>query len=103
MKEILQKVFVKNLHFVIVAVAIFSRSEDYNDHLERMRQKAGQIPAIMNAIGKFKKRAELVEGFLEDLEESKQRLDDISQSIEQVQRQLPEEIKDTDILGVIFS
>ena len=102
MKGILQKVLVKNLHFLILAFTILNRLEDCSDHLDTIALKDNETSRVMSQIAKFKKRSELVEEFLKDLEESKKRLDDIAKHIEKIQQQLPETIKDRDIF-LLFS
>ena len=63
-------------------------------------KKNEQIPIIQSQTSSLKKRVARLEGFLEDLEESKKQLGSIRKEIEEVQRQLPEEIRDTDLLDL---
>ena len=98
MKNKVKRLLLKNFHFVIVAVALFYRFGDYTEYRSRAEHKESNIPVVMKNIAKLKKRVELLDGFLSDLEESKKQLDDIKKEIEQVQQQLPEDIRDTDLL-----
>ena len=100
MKKLIQKIFLKNLHFVILISGLFFRLQDYTESQGNIHKNEEKIPVIKSKIRKHKKRYELLEGYLDDLEESKRQVSDLKEEIDRVKKQLPTEIQETDILDL---
>ena len=94
------KLLFKYLHFIILIFGVYTLWGDYEEFNNNVQEKEEQISVIQVRVGKLKKRVKLLDGFLEDLNESKKQLNDILAEFEQIQQQLPEEIRDTDVLDL---
>ena len=96
----LPKLLIKYFHFAILVYGAYTIWNDYEDHNKAMQDKDGQISVVKTRLTKLKKRVKLLDGFLDDLNESKRQLNDTLAEFEQMQQQLPEEIRDTDVLDL---
>ena len=101
MKKLFKKIFTKHLHFVILAYGLFLRFQDYNEYTDAITKKREIIPIVQNRIKQKEKRLDVLNGFLKNLKESTEQLNEVKEEIERVRQQLPGEVQDTDILDLL--
>lgn len=92
------ELLVKNLQWLIIlnaAWGYYGRLEEHNAGVEAVR---AQIPPLEDQITKLNKKLEEAKIFLANLEVSKKRVQEVAGQIEQVQKQLPNQLNDTEIL-----
>lgn len=92
------ELLVKNIQWLIILNAAWSyygRLEEHNANLESIRS---QVPPLEEQIVKLNKKLEEAKIFLANLEVSKKRVQEVAGQIEQVQKQLPNQLNDTEIL-----
>jgi Tfp pilus assembly protein PilO len=91
----------KNLHFVVLALFFLMTMLDYEAHLSSVDEAQKKIPAARAKITKSKKKLKELKTFEENLVVSKKRVEEIATRINEVQKQLPTQISDTEVLDFI--
>lgn len=92
------ELLVKNIHWLIIlntAWGYYTRLEEHNGNLDNIRST---IPPLEEQITKLNKKLDEAKIFLANLEVSKKRVQEVAGQIEQVQKQLPNQLNDTEIL-----
>lgn len=92
------ELLVKNLQWLIIlnaAWGYYGRLEEHNAAVENVRS---QIPPLEEQITNLNKKLDQAKIFLANLEVSKKRVQEVAGQIEQVQKQLPNQLNDTEIL-----
>ena len=97
MKEMLGKIL-GILHIIILAYAGWGVYEYYEGYQARLAETTAQIPGIESQIQVFKKKLEAIDTYKKNIENSKKSVEEVFKNIERVQRQLPAEVNDIDIL-----
>lgn len=100
MKELLNKIL-GNLHVIIMlytAYGVYERYEVYSTGLQGIKE---QTPGIESEIKVLRKKLEAIETYKKNIENSKKSVEEVFKNIERVQRQLPAEVNDIDILDFI--
>lgn len=94
----MKELFTKKLHWLILVIVLFNLCVDYIQYQEQKQQKLSDKPNLEKRVTVLKEKIEQAKIFQQDLEASKKRVEEVASQIEQVQRQLPNSISDTDIL-----
>jgi Tfp pilus assembly protein PilO len=97
------ELIVKNFHWLIIlntAYGYWTRLEEHNAALLQIQE---QKPPLEDKIKALNKKIEEAKIFKANLEVSKKRVQEVAGQIETVQRQLPNQINDTEILEFFSS
>jgi Tfp pilus assembly protein PilO len=98
MKELLNKLL-GSAHFFIIIWVAYGAYEMYEAHEEQMNQTIAQFPTVEADIEKQKQKLKEIQDFIKKAEEYKVRVEEVAKNIEAVQRQLPAETSDSQILA----
>ena len=101
MKELMGK-FLAQLHVIIIAYSAYSFYESYSSHEEELAMINDQIPGIEQQIQSSQKKLDEIKQFREDIEQSKEKVNLVFANIERVQKQLPSEISDIEVLDYLL-
>lgn len=97
MKEFVGKIL-SVLHILIFAYTAYAVYEYYEQHEAKVTETASQVPGLETEISGLKKRLEAIETYKKNIENSKKSVEEVFKNIERVQRQLPADVNDIDIL-----
>lgn len=97
MKESLGKIL-GQLHLIIALYALWSLYSMYDTHAIALAQIEEQFPGIQAEIDEAEKKLSQIEEFRKNLEASRVRVTEVFNSIGQVQKQLPPEVNDIEVL-----
>jgi Tfp pilus assembly protein PilO len=97
MKELVGK-FLAQLHVVIIVYAAYGFYVEYSSHEEQLAMITDQAPALEQQIQASQKKLDEIKKFREDIEQSKEKVNQVFANIERVQKQLPSEISDIEVL-----
>ncbi|MBY0516186.1 MAG: type 4a pilus biogenesis protein PilO [Bacteriovoracaceae bacterium] len=100
MKEMLSK-FLAKLHVILFAYAAYGFYEVYSEHETLLEEINAQIPAVQTDIATAQKKLSQIDEFRKNVDQTKLRVTEVFNSIEKVQKQLPAEINDIEILDFI--
>lgn len=100
MKELGNKI-IANLHVIIVLYALYGLFIVYDDHSTQLTSLEEQIPPMQSEIENVKKKLKEIEEFKKESEASKVRVEQVAKNIESVQRQLPAETNEGQILNFL--
>ena len=98
MKDLGNKL-IANLHVIIVLYALYGLYIAYDDHSVQMAAFEEQIPPMQSEIETVKKKLKEIDEFKKESEASKVRVEQVAKNIESVQRQLPAETNEGQILN----
>jgi Tfp pilus assembly protein PilO len=98
MKELGNKI-ITNLHVIIVLYALYGLYVSYDEHSIQMEAFQQQIPPMQEEIERVKKKLKEIDEFKKESEASKVRVEQVAKNIESVQRQLPPETNEGQILN----
>ena len=90
--------FLSKVHWIIILNVAYNCWYSLDTYNTRIDEKKLEIPVLNRNIKKLKVKLELAKSFRQNLEASKKRVDEITEQIEKVQKQLPNTISDTKIL-----
>ncbi len=91
--------FFKNLHILIILYALYGLWVFWDEHSMAMDQMNMQSQNLDNEIVASQKRLSEVQEFIKKRDEYKLRVEEVAKNIEAVQRQLPPEIVDNQIIN----
>ena len=97
MKKIVN-LFIGQLHWLIIAYVAYGVFGLYEEHSMRMSELESQFPEVQQNIEKAEKKMKDIRDFERKAEESKIRVEEVAKNIEAVQKQLPSDISDNQIL-----
>jgi Tfp pilus assembly protein PilO len=97
MKELVSKLSA-NLHVFIFLYALYGVYLGWDEHSIKMDELEAQFPVVQAEIETNNKKVSEIQEFVKKTEESKVRVEEVSKNIEAVQRQLPSDINDNQIL-----
>lgn len=98
MKELGNKL-IANLHIFIFLYGLWGAYGMYENHVLESEMITSQIPQVEADIATNQRKVKEIEEALKKTDEFKLRVEEVAKSIETVQKQLPAEINDTQILG----
>lgn len=90
---------VKNLHVFIILYALYNVFTYYEIMDEKLVQSKDSLVVSERKLTKVKRDLVAVRKFQENLEESKKRVREVVAKIEEMQKQLPSDIQDTEVTG----
>ena len=97
MKNLSSQLFAK-LHILIILYALYGVWVYWDEHSIAMEEMTMQSQGLDNEIEMNKKRLSEVQEFIKKRDEYKLRVEEVAKNIEAVQRQLPAEIVDNQII-----
>lgn len=100
MRELFSKIL-GSLHIIIIAYTIYGVYEKHEEYTATLLSIQSQTPGVQNEIKVFKRKLEAIETYKKNIENSKKSVEEVFKNIERVQRQLPAEVNDIDILDFI--
>ena len=100
MKELMGKVLAQ-LHWIIIAYGAWGAYGIYDEHSVAMSQIEEQFPVAEEAIKVAEERLSKIDEFRKNLDQSRLRVTEVFNNIGQVQKQLPTEINDIEILDFL--
>lgn len=93
MKDLL----IKNLHWFIIAYAVNNLYVMYSEKSEQLQNLQNATPGIQAKINREKRALAQIEDFKKNLSKTKERVLEVVKQIEKTQRQLPADVKDTEV------
>ena len=100
MKELINKV-IANVHFLIVLWGLYSLWVMFDEHKVQEDGLSTQYEQIKDDISKSQGKLKEIEDFIKKADEYKIRVENAAKNIESVQRQLPADINDTQVVTYI--
>ncbi len=97
MKELINKV-IANVHFLILFWGLYSLWVMFDQHKVQEDGLSTQYEKIKDDVSKSQLKLKEIEDFLKKADEYKIRVENAAKNIESVQRQLPAEINDTQVV-----
>jgi Tfp pilus assembly protein PilO len=97
MKELVNK-FISSFHWLIIVYALWGAYNAYDEHAVEHERILAQKPTIEAEITATKKKVEEIQDFIKKTDEYKVRVEEVAKNIENVQKQLPPDINDSQIL-----
>lgn len=100
MKDLMAK-FLANLHWIFFLYGGYGMWVLYDEHTIAMEEIEIQKPAIQKDITNARRKLGQIDEFRKNVEQSKSRVQEVFSNIERVQRQLPAEINDIEVLDFL--
>lgn len=97
MKELINKLIV-NAHFLLLAYGMYGTWVMYDEHTVQLEQIIAGGSGVDAEIADARKKVKEIQEFLKKSDEYKVRVEEVAKNIESVQKQLPAETNDTQIL-----
>lgn len=97
MKDLVNK-FIGNVHIIILVYGLYGLYTLYTEHTTRIAGIQAQVPGIESQIASNKKKIAEIQETTKQADEFKARVESVAQNIETVQKQLPSETNDSQIL-----
>ncbi len=92
---------ISNLHFIILLYGLYGTYVLWEEHTIALEGIHSQIPQLDADIATNKKKVAEIQDFMKKTEEYKVRVEEVAKNIEAVQKQLPQDINDTQILSFL--
>lgn len=92
---------IKNLHVFIFLYTAFINFELYEQKTEEVESLKGVVASTEARLARSRTELAKVDQFNKDLESSRQRVAEVVNEIERVQKQLPSEINDTEVQQIL--
>lgn len=99
----MKDIIIKNLHVFILLYTAFINYEIFEDSTEKIDQTTSSISVSEVRLAKSKKELAKIDQFNKDLSASQARVKAVVNEIEKVQKQLPSEINDTEVQGILVN
>jgi Tfp pilus assembly protein PilO len=97
MKDILTK----NIHMFLILYTAYNIFTIYEEKSLLVENKTSNLAGSERKLKKSKKELAKIDQFNKDLEASRERVKEVVKEIKKVQRQLPSEINDTEVQGIL--
>jgi Tfp pilus assembly protein PilO len=97
MQDLMSK-FLAQLHVIIILYGAWGAYSVYEEHDVAMAQIEEQFPITQEAIKSAEEKLNKIDEFRKNLDQSRLRVTEVFNNISQVQKQLPSEISDIEIL-----
>ena len=91
----------KNIHWIIIAVALFNIGSLVKDKEEEITNTQSKQEIQRASLAKAKKTKKAINNFYKDIDEAKGRIERVAKEIEKTQQLLPGEIIDTENVGLL--
>jgi Tfp pilus assembly protein PilO len=97
MKELVNKI-IPNVHFLILLYGLYGAWVMYDEHIVQYDEIINRGSGLDEEILKADKKVKEIQEFVKKTDESKIRVEEVAKNIENVQKQLPADTNDTQIL-----
>lgn len=91
----------KNLHWFVIAFALFKLATQYMDFDERHSSLVSQQEDVQVELTKNKQTQREISNFYKNIKEAKEKIERVALEIEKTQQLLPSEISDTENIGLL--
>jgi Tfp pilus assembly protein PilO len=98
MKEVVNKL-IGSIHWVILLYGLYGAWVLYDEHVLQLEEIVTRGTGIDEEIDKMQKKVKEIQEFTRKTDEYKTRVEDVAKNIETVQKQLPADTNDTQILS----
>lgn len=98
MKSLLN-ILIGNLHIFLLAYGAYGLFEQYEAHETEMTAVESEFPAVRSSIASNEQKVKEIKDFIKKADEYKVRVEEVAKTIESVQRQLPAETNDSQIIA----
>lgn len=98
MKEIVNKL-IGSIHWVILLYGLYGAWVLYDEHVLQLEEIVARGTGIDEEIDKMQKKVKEIQEFTRKTDEYKTRVEDVAKNIETVQKQLPADTNDSQILS----
>jgi Tfp pilus assembly protein PilO len=92
---------ISNIHWIIILYVSFNLYMKYEENMEAIETKRSSIPNIKRQIKKKRKDKKQLKQYFKDIENAKQKIERVAEQVEALQKQLPNNISDTENLELI--
>ncbi len=100
MKELLSK-FLAQLHVIIFLYAAWSVYSLYDEHNTNLASIEEQFPSLQEEIEASEKKLSKIDEYRKNREEAELRVREVFSSIDSLQKQLPQEVNDLEVLDFL--
>jgi Tfp pilus assembly protein PilO len=91
----------RNIHWFIIFYAGFQGWTAWDDHQGKISSVRDEIPVLQKNIKKGRKEKKQLTSLFKDIEAAKERIKEVALEVEKIQKQLPTEVADPEILESI--
>lgn len=90
---------VANIHIFLLLYILFGVYESWEAHTQEMESLEAEIPGLQQQIATSEQKVKEITDFIKKADEYKVRVEEVAKTIEAVQRQLPSETNDSQIIS----
>jgi len=98
MKDLVNKI-ISNAHILLLVYGLYGAWVTYDEHTLQVEEIASRGAGVDAEIAEAEKKVKEIQDFLKKTDEYKVRVEEVAKNIETVQKQLPAETNDTNILA----
>ncbi len=99
----MKSAFIRNLHWIILILVLWKAYASYQEHQQELANLVNEQKSLVTRVTKLKQQNAQAKSFQKNLISSQQRVEEVSRQINQVQRQLPSQVSDTDVMQYFSS
>ena len=96
------KKLIQNIWILLLGYIIYNVYFHYTDHQEKMLSTTESIPGIKSRIVKNKQKIKELEGYFNDIDSAKERIERVAGEVEKIQRKFPSEIVDSFYISALM-
>jgi Tfp pilus assembly protein PilO len=100
MKDLVNN-FISNLHLMVLLYGLYGTWVVYDEHMVQLEEIVTRGNGLDEEISKAKKKVKEIQEFSKKTDEYKVRVEEVAKNIEAVQKQLPAETNDTQIISFL--
>lgn len=97
MKELINKL-ISNIHWLILIYGLYGLYVQYDEHTVSMEAVQSQLSTLDKEVEETQVKIKEIQEFVKRADEYKLRVEDVAKNIESLQKQMPSDINDTQIL-----
>lgn len=90
---------IPNLHIFLLLYILYGVFEQYEQHVAEVESLEAEFPGLQTQIAKSQQKVKEIKDFIKKADEYKVRVEEVAKTIETVQRQLPAETNDSQIIS----
>lgn len=90
---------VANIHVFLLIYILFGVYEAYEEHTRVVEELDAEVPGLQQQIASSEQKVKEITDFIKKADEYKVRVEEVAKTIESVQRQLPQETNDSQIIS----
>lgn len=90
---------IANIHIFLLLYILYGVYEQYEQHVAELESIEQEFPQVNEQISKAEEKVKEIKEFIKKADEYKVRVEEVAKTIESVQRQLPPETNDSQIIS----